>query len=333
MTITGRESQRLPDVLTWGILSTARINAELLPGFKTVKRSRLAAIASRDIERAKNYAQSFRIPKAYGSYEELLADDEIQCVYISLPNGLHGEWIGRALDAGKHVLCEKPLTPSAEEATQLFALAETRGLVLAEAFMYRHHPKIKKVRQVIESGRIGDPHTVRAAFNFRIEKAEGDIRFNKALAGGALNDVGCYCVNFATFVTQEPAERGLGFAQTAHTGVDQRFYGLLSFPSGTVAHFDCAIDSGPSVCASVVGERGELVVPMPWYAHLPPQQVRIQTGEQWEDIPARGANAYFLEVQDFLASVRGEKTPEVSASETIRNLRVIELLRDSAGIA
>src|SRR5262249_40021173 len=154
----------------------------------------------RDQARADAFAAENGIPTAYGSYEALLDDDSIECVYIALPNSLHGEWARAAIEAGKGVLCEKPLTPTAEEARSLFDLAEERGVVLMEAFMYRHHPKTRKLREICQGGEIGEPRVARMKFHFKATEPENDIRWDPELAGGALRDVGSYCVSMAAYL-------------------------------------------------------------------------------------------------------------------------------------
>lgn len=318
--------------IRWGMLSTAGIAVELIPGFRRSPGNQLAAVASRSRERAEAYAAEHGIPTAHGSYEELLGDEQIDAVYIPLPNALHGEWVRAALESGKHVLCEKPLTPSAAEAEALFELASRNGLVLAEAFMYRHHPKTLRVRQLLREGVIGELRTIRCTFAFTVADPEHDIRYSSELAGGALRDVGCYCVNFSTFAAEAEPEQVFGLARLAASGVDKRFYGTLAFPAGPVAQFDCGLDQPLTLGVTLIGSGGEISVPMPWYAHLEPLTVLVRRDGEVTEIETKGENAYLLEIEDLAAAIRGEREPEVSAAETIRNLRVIEALRSSAGM-
>jgi predicted dehydrogenase len=189
------------------------------------------------------------------------------------------------------------------------------------------------VRRLLQDGAIGELCTVRCSFTFRVKDPRSDIRYSSALAGGALRDVGCYCVSFATFAADEAPEEVAGRARVADSGVDERFYGLLRFPGGAVAQFDCALDLPLSLGVSLLGTEGEIVVPMPWYAHLPPDHVVLRRDGDSVDIDARGENAYQLEIEDTAAAIRREKKPEISAAETIRNLRAIEGLRASAGLS
>ena len=318
--------------LNWGMLSTARIGQELVPEFRESQSSELVAVASRELSRAREYAQAHGISRFYGSYQELLEDEAIDCIYITLPNSLHGEWIRASLEAGKHVLCEKPLTPTAAEAADLFRLAEQSGLVLAEAFMYRHHPKTLQVHELLREGAIGELRTIRLSFAFHVADPSVDIRYRPELAGGALRDVGCYCVSYSTFCTEQEPEHVQGFARLAPSGVDERFYGTLAFPGGAVAQFDCALDLPLTLGVTLVGSGGEIHVPMPWYAHLEPLSVTLRRDEEVVEIPTPGANAYLMEIENFAAVVRREVEPQISAPETIRNLRVIERLMEEAGL-
>jgi D-xylose 1-dehydrogenase (NADP+, D-xylono-1,5-lactone-forming) len=317
--------------LRWGVIATGRIAADVMPGLQRSQVNEVVAVASRDSARARAFADRYGLPFAYGSYERLMADADIDCLYVCLPNGLHAEWVRRALEAGKHVLCEKPLTPTAGEAENLFAVAAARGLVLAEAFMYRHHPKTHRLAALVSSGDLGEIHTIRASFNFWTENPRNDIRYSVQLNGGALLDVGSYCVNLANYLQGcEPAHVS-GVADLADSGVEERFYGMLHYPSGCVAMFDCSMQSPLSVGVSVLGTRGEAIVAMPWYAHREPHSIEVRyPGSNAKTLQAAGDNAYFLETEDFAAAVLGRKAPEVSAAETIRTLRTIDRLRASS---
>jgi D-xylose 1-dehydrogenase (NADP+, D-xylono-1,5-lactone-forming) len=318
--------------LRWGILSTARIAGEVLPGLQRSTRNTVRAVASREAGRAAEFARKYGLAVAYGSYQELLVDPEIDCVYICLPNSLHEHWTHAALEAGKHVLCEKPLTPTEEQARGLYELAVRHGLVLAEAFMYRHHAKARKLRDLVASGALGEIRTIRCSFNFMVADATADIRYDPGLAGGALLDVGSYCVSLATYLQDDQPAEVSGTALCSGSGVPEQFYGVLTFRSGAVAIFDCAMNAPLSIRASVLGTAGEAVVEVPWYPHLPPPTIDVRYADgRGEQIDASGENAYFLETEDFAAVVRGEKSPEVPPAETLRNLRAIERLTKSAG--
>ena len=189
--------------VAWGILSTARINRLVLAGARTSDRVEVVAVASRDPVRAEAYAREQGIDRSYGSYEALLGDEDIDAVYISLPNSMHVEWSIRALEAGKHVLCEKPLTRRAAEAERAFDVAERQGRLLMEAFMYRHNPQTHRLTSLVDEGAIGRLQLVRAAFSFTAQPAT-NIRLLAELDGGALMDVGCYCVSASRLLAGEP---------------------------------------------------------------------------------------------------------------------------------
>jgi xylose dehydrogenase (NAD/NADP) len=313
------------------MISTAAIGADVVPAFHASDGNELVAVASRDADRAKSFAHERGIPQWYVGYEALLADDELDAVYIALPNALHGEWTRAALDAGKHVLCEKPLTPTSSEAAELYGLASSRGLVLAEAFMYRHHPKTLKVRDLVRDGAIGELRTTRCSFSFQVADPANDIRYSKELAGGALRDVGCYCVSFSTFVADGEPEDVHGVAVHGEADVDEQFYGTLVFPGGKVAQFDCALNVPLDLGVTLVGSAGSIHVPMPWYAHLEPLSIYVHRGGQSSEVPTPGPNAYVLEIEDLAAAIRGDREQQITPEETLRNLRVIERLHESAG--
>lgn len=316
--------------LRWGLLATGAISHEVVPGLLRSSRNVLAAVASRSSARAHEFAGRYGIDKAYGSYEELLADPDIDCVYSCLPNSLHAEWTRRSLEAGKHVLSEKPLTPKADQAEQLFAEAECRGLHLAEAFMYRHHPKTKALRELVRSGRLGTVHTIRSSFNWLSDDPDSDVRFRPELAGGSLLDVGTYCVSMSNYLMDSDPVSVRGTAVMTESGVEGRFYGLMTYDGGAVALFDCSMTSPLSLGVSVLGTLGEAVVPMPWYAHLDPPTISVRFPDgRTEEIDATGENAYFLETENFAQVVVEGADPEVPASETLRTLRTVERLREN----
>ena len=313
------------------MISTAGIGADVVPAFHASGGNELVAVASRDAERARSYAQQHRIPRWYEGYEALLDDGELDAVYIALPNALHGQWTRAALEAGKHVLCEKPLTPTSAEAAELFDLASSQHLVLAEAFMYRHHPKTLQVRDLVRDGAIGELRTIRCSFSFQVADPAADIRYSKELAGGALRDVGCYCVSYSTLVADAEPEEVHGVAVRGGAEVDEQFYGTLVFSGGLVAQFDCALNVPLDLGVTLVGSAGSIHVPMPWYAHLEPLSVYVRRDGESSEVPTPGPNAYVLEIEDLAAAIRGDRTQLIAPDETLRNLRVIERLHESAG--
>jgi predicted dehydrogenase len=245
--------------LRFGLLSTARINRRILESGAEV-----VAVASRDEARARAYARENGIARAYGSYDALLADPGVDAVYISLPNSMHVDWSVRALEAGKHVLCEKPLSRQPAEVERAFDAAERAGVVLMEGFMWRHTPQTQKLLELLP--RIGELRLIRAQFSFP-QPEPGNVRLSAGLEGGALMDVGCYCVSAARLIAgSEP----VGFAGQRIGGeVDLVFAGLLRFPGDVVAHFDCGMDLAHRHELEIVGTEGRLLVRDPWHAREP----------------------------------------------------------------
>ena len=319
--------ERQDVTVAWGILSTARINDLVLAGARGSDRVALLAVASREQARAEAYAREHGIERAYGSYEELLADPDVRAVYISLPNALHVEWSIRALEAGKHVLCEKPLTRYPAEVEQAFDVAERRGRLLMEAFMWRHNPQTLRMTELVRSGEIGELRLVRAAFSFTADDPR-DIRLLTELDGGSLMDVGCYCVSAARLLAGEP-ERVLGEQVTNEAGVDVRFIGTMRFRDGVVGHFDSGLDLPVREELEVVGERGSLVAHDPWHALSPKLELRRADGEV-EEIPIEPVNSYRLELEDMSDAILGRREPLLGRVDALGQARTIEALFRSA---
>src|SRR5829696_1649081 len=226
------------NVLNWGILSTARINRALITPLRASKRNQLLAVASRTRESADNYAREWKMPRAHGTYEALLADPEIDVIYISLPNRFHAEWTIKAVEAGKHVLCEKPLALSVEEVDAVQAAARKHGRIVMEAFMYRHHPQTLKVQQIINSGSLGTLKLVRGSFSFVLSREE-DIRLlDPAMGGGSIWDIGCYPISYARSVLGQNPLDVFAWQVTGPTGIDETFVGQMKFANDVLAQFD-----------------------------------------------------------------------------------------------
>jgi len=315
-------------VITWGLLSTARINRRLLEAAAESDRAEVTAVASRDAERARTYAREHGIPRAYGSYEELLEDGDVEAVYISLPNALHVEWTLRALEAGKHVLCEKPLSRRPEDVERAFELAESKGLVLSEAFMWRHHPQTKRLSALLDEGSIGRLRVVRTAFGFRLA-GSGDVRLSPELEGGALMDVGCYCVNAVRLLAGEPT-RMHGEQALGEGGVDIAFAGMLRCSDDVLAQFDCGFVLPDRAALEAVGEEGSLVVDDPWHAGSPGIELRRGDAAQAERIPIEPANSYRLELDDLSAAIEDGATPLLGRDDALGQARAIDALYRSA---
>jgi predicted dehydrogenase len=310
--------------LRWGLLSTARINDALLGAGN----ADVVAVASRDPARAEAYAARHGIPRAHDSYDALLRDPGVDVVYVSLPNALHVPWATRALEAGKHVLCEKPISRRPEEVEALFDLAGRRGLVLSEGFMWRHHPQVAMARRLIADGAIGRLRIIRADFAFNLLDVE-DPRLLAALDGGALMDLGCYCVSGArTLAGAEPGEVR-AMQVVGGDGVDVVFAGLLRFPGDVVAHFDCALDGPDRYELVAFGDAGILRLPDPWHAREPVVELTHADG-RIERLAPDPVNSYALEVADLEAAIRGERPPLLGRDDALGQARAIAALDAAA---
>jgi D-xylose 1-dehydrogenase (NADP+, D-xylono-1,5-lactone-forming) len=310
----------------WGILSTARINRKFLDGIAGSSRCEVVAVASRDEARAQAYAREHGIPRAYGSYEALLADPEIDAVYISLPNALHLEWTRRALQAGRHVLCEKPLGRRRADVEAAFDLAEREGRLLMEAFMYRHHPQTARLAELVAEGAVGRLHLVRGSFSFHLTDPD-DVRLSRELAGGALMDLGCYCVNAARMLAGQ-AEQVTGFQVIGGDGVDIAFIGSLRFPHSVLAHFDAGFRLPGRDELEVVGEEGTLYLSDPWHCLSPGIELRRDDGVERIEIPR--VNSYTLEADNLAAAIGGEAPPLLGRADAVDQARTIEVLYQAA---
>lgn len=315
----------------WGILSTANIGrAAVVPAIQASANGRVVAVASRDAERAGAFAAAAGIPRHHGSYEALLDDDDVDAVYVPLPNALHREWTIRAAERGKHVLCEKPLALTAAECVEMADAAEQHGIVLMEAFMYRFHPRTERLLEHVRGGIIGEVRVVRSAFTFRL-RSETNIRLDPDLGGGALMDVGCYCVNASrTVAGTEPVE-AQAFAAWTSRGVDASLSGALRFADGLVARFDCALTLERREVCEVAGTDGTILVDsafLPGTADVPLRTLRGREGEDVETV--RGADEYRLMVEHFADAVLTGTRLRYDAHEAARNMRAIEALYASA---
>jgi predicted dehydrogenase len=309
-----------------GILSTARINRAVLAGAALTDAVEVVAVASRDEARARAYAAEHGIGRAYGSYEELLADPEIDAVYNPLPNALHVPWSIRALEAGKHVLCEKPLSPDPAAVEAAFDAAERAGRLLMEGFMYRHHPQTKKLSALVDEGTIGELRLVSAVFSFPLTEL-ANIRLSAELEGGALLDVGCYCVSGSRLLAGEPE---LVSAQQvlARTGVDVRFTATMRFPGDVLGHFDCGMDVPHRSRLEAVGSDATLVVDDPWHARN--AGIELRRGDEVERIEVEQADRFHLELENFAAAIRGDEPPLLDRTESVNQARTLAALLRSA---
>ena len=314
----------------WGLLSTAVINELILRGAAESPDVDVVAVASRDEERARSYADDHGLERSYGSYEALLADPDLEAVYISLPNRLHAEWTLRALEAGKHVLVEKPFSKHPDQVEEAFDRADAAGLVLSEGFMWRHHPQTRRLVELIDSGVAGRVRVVRTAFAFDLaaERGTGDTRFDPALDGGALMDVGCYCISGVRLVAGEPV-RARGEQVAGPSGVDVIFTGALAFADGVLGHFDCGFVVPRRAGLEVVGEDATILVPDPFTPRAPGIEV-LRPGAEPELIPIEPTSSYRLELENVSAAIRGEGPLLLGREDAIGQARTIDELYRSA---
>ena len=313
--------------IRWGLLSTARINRALIPPIKSLPRHSLRAVASRDAARAKAYAAEWDIPVAYGSYEALLADPEIDAIYNPLPNGLHAEWTIRAAQAGKHVLCEKPLALSLDEVDRIAESAAANEVVVAEAFMYRHHPQTVLLKELLDRGTIGDVLVIRGAFTFTLTRP-GDVRLDTSMGGGSLWDVGCYPVSMARYLAGREPVRVVGWQRSAPSGIDDVFVGMLDF-GGTLAQFDCGFAAPFRTDVEVVGTTGAISVPVP-FKPGENEQLIISRGSEREVVPVEGQALYEGEVEDMANAILHGTAPRVSLADSRGNTATLLALYESA---
>ena len=300
-----------------GLLTTAGINRAVLGARADDASFDVVAVGSRDAAHARAYADEWGIERAHGSYEELLADDGLDAVYIALPCALHHDWTMQALAAGKHVLCEKPYTRRPEQVDQAWDEAERRGLVVTEAYMWRHSAQTRLLRDLLPS--VGEVQSVHAVFSFPLTN-DDSVRLVPELGGGALLDVGCYCVSAARLVTGEEPSHVHGEPWFGRGGVDERFAATLRFPGGVVATLQCGFTGGPLNAIEVVGSGGWLRVPQ---AFVNPPGLVVVNGEEFRVEPG---NHYRAELEDFCAAIRGERVVLNDRPEMLGQARVLDAL-------
>jgi xylose dehydrogenase (NAD/NADP) len=310
----------------WGLLSTASINDAILEGIRRSDIAEVVAVSSRDPGRAEAYARERGIGRAHRGYEALLADPEVDVVYVALPNALHVEWAIRALEAGKHVLCEKPLSADPSEVERAFDAADRAGRLLMEGFMWRHQPQAKRLAELARDGTIGDVRLMRSQFSFTLTRAD-DVRWQADVGGGALLDVGCYCVSAMRLVAGEPATV---FAQhvLAPGGADVRFTATVGFEDGALGHFDCGFDMPMRREIEVVGSEGVLFLEPAFGSD--DGVLRLRRGEDVEQIDVPKTHRYQLEVENLSRATRGEEEPLLDRAESVAQARTIEALHRSA---
>ncbi len=318
--------------LRWGIMGCAQIaTGAVMPAIVDSETGIIKAIASRGIDKSTAVAAEFGVEKAYGNYEELLADAEIDAVYIPLPNHLHREWVLRAAEAGKHVLCEKPIALSSREAGEMVEACNKAGVHLAEAYMYRHHPRIAELRDIITAGEIGELRSIRGTFTYNGAADNTNIRFKSAWGGGSLFDVGCYPLSAARllFDAEPEAVTVQAFFSPEHDNVDMMASGLVEFPGGVSLIFDCGMWAYNRQLLEILGTEGRIEVPMPFNAREDDAEFFVYTGDGTRRVEATGANPYIRQVDHFAAAVfEGKRF--IASEDPVHNMRLIEACLASA---
>lgn len=322
--------------VTWGILSTAAIGTErVIPAMQQADTCNIQAIASRNLQRAQQVAAEQGIAQAYGSYEALLADPAIEAIYISLPNDMHVDWSSRCLEAGKHVLCEKPIALNTDEARTLLAVRDRTGFLIEEAFMVRHHPQWARVREIIDSGEIGDLVAVQCAYSHFLDDPN-NIRNDPDKGGGALYDIGSYAITISRLVfDSEPVRVMALLERDSRYGTDCMTSALLQFAQGH-ACFTVSIQATRQQHAHIIGTKGWIRADFP-FAHPVATACKLYIGDsscmgamhsRVEELPA--VNQYTLQGERFSRRIRGEAAPHWPLETAISNMQVIDALFESA---
>ncbi|HTK76388.1 MAG TPA: Gfo/Idh/MocA family oxidoreductase, partial [Gemmataceae bacterium] len=315
--------------LRWGILGVAKINNRLLPGFGGGRNADLVAIASRSPEKASAVAKAANIPVAHGSYEGLLADRNVDAVYIPLPNTLHGEWTRKAADAGKHVLCEKPLAPTAAEADAVVKYCRSKKVKLMDGFMWPHHARTARLRQLLDSGSIGEVRQVCGTFTFMLGDDPANIRLQESMAGGSLLDVGCYPVFGIRWAFGVEPVRAFATA-TMRGGVDLGMSGVLEFPGDRVGVFDCGFTLPLRQWLEISGTEGVVRVPEMWIPQAADDYVIYRDGRQPERVVVDGRDQIACMIEDFGRAVLQNEEPMPSPMEAVKTLKALDALARSA---
>lgn len=337
-----------------GVLGTGNIARQFAAGVRRSYRCEITAVGSRSLDSASVFAEAHGIRTAHPTYDALLADRNVDAVYISGPNSIHHEWTIRALRAGKHVLCEKPFAMDAAQAEEMFDVSLSAGKVVMEAFMYLCHPQTHAVIEAIQRGTIGKLNLIRTNFCYATSKIAGNVRFDKSLGGGALMDVGCYCISLARLLCDAEPTNIHAFARMHTSGVDELTTVAMEFPGKVMSHFSCAMLTHADNAAHISGSDGWLEIPWPWKpspdrsgyvvsSGIAPRQDATtalkQVGKtppassprQSVSIPVDG-DLFGIEADEFAAAVLDGTSPRVSREFTLGNMRVLDEVRRQIGL-
>lgn len=310
----------MSDVVNWGVLGYARIaKNSIIPAIARADNARVYGVASRH----RDELPVGEWQKSYGDYAALLADDAIQAVYIPLPNSLHKEWVIRALEAGKHVLCEKPIGLTADEAREMQQVAKLHNRLLMEAFMYQYTDRVRVIKQVLESGELGELRHINVSFRFLLDRP-GTIKMQPALGGGALYDVGCYPVNFIGMVTGRLPVSCKAVSETEQ-GVDTNLSALLQYDDGLIANIHCGFNAFGRNYAELIGTKGMLVVDKPFLDDA--GTLYLHTNEGVRELPVSESDRYQAEIRHFSSAILNEPSRLIPLDETVRNMQVLDMIR------
>jgi len=319
----------MADSVRYGVLSTAQIALNRhVPAAAAADNADVVAIASRNLGRAQAAAEKHGIARAYGSYQELIDDSEVDAIINPLPNGLHCEWTIKAAEAGKHILCEKPLAVSVEQAQKMIDAAATNGVQLMEAFTHRFNPQMQYARRLIQEGELGQITSARAELTYALKDWENDVRANKELAGGALMDAGCYCVSALRFALNEEPVRAQAFQRLRQpNGIDAMTAALLQFAGGAVGHVLTSMEQPFRCELAVIGSHGLVVVP-----NMFDEQgtVQVVVGGQKREEEFSGADRFRVQIERFSACVLQGKDPEFSPRDALKNTAVLVAIQRAA---
>ena len=315
--------------LRWGLLSTARINDALITPLRNSKRNKLVAVASRNQATADAYAREKKIPQAYGSYEALLADPDVDVIYNPLPNHMHAEWTIKAVEAGKHVLVEKPIALSVAEVYAMDAAAKKHNRVVSEAFMYRHHPQTLKVVELVKTGKLGKVQVVKGCFT-AVFTRDNNFRWDPAQGGGALWDVGCYPLSYTRTILQAEPLEVFAWQRTGKTGVDETLVAQMRFAGDIYAQFECSFAIPFRAEMEVLGSEGRLVIPTPFKPGEKEHIHLTRANNATDTITIKGQELYSGEVEDMADAVLLGQPARVSLADSRANVAAIQALFESA---
>lgn len=310
----------MSDVINWGVLGYARIaKNSVIPAINRAENARVYAVASRN----KAELPTGEWDQSYDDYATLLADDDIQAVYIPLPNSLHKEWVIRALQAGKHVLCEKPLGLTAAEAQEMQLIAVKHNRLLMEAFMYQYTDRVRVVKEAVESGELGDIRHINVSFRFLLDRPN-TIKMQPALGGGSLYDVGCYPVNFIGMITGRLPVQCKALCETDQ-GVDTNLSALLQYDDGLIANIHCGFNAFGRNYAEIIGTKGMLCIDKPFLDDA--GKVYLHTSEGVRELPVSESDRYQAEIRNFSSAILNEPSRVIPLEETVRNMQVLDMIR------